>query len=184
MTKEKAAIAVLSTHLEAEAVIKELQNSGFDMKKLSIVAKDYLKEEQVVGYYNAGDRMGFWGKQGAFWGSLWGILFGSAFFLVPGLGPLVIAGPLVAAIVGALEGAVIVGGMSALGAALYSIGIPNDSIVKYETALKNEHFVVIAHGTADDIHKASDILNTMGHDVDLHHAKGADPHIAFAKHHV
>ena len=45
------------------------------------------------------------------------------------------AGPLVAWIVGALEGAVLMGGLSALGAGLYSIGIPKDSVVKYETAL-------------------------------------------------
>ena len=171
MLKEKAAIAVLNTHLEAEEAIKELQVSGFDMKKLSIVGKDYLTEEQVIGYYNAGDRMGYWGKQGAFWGSLWGVLFGSAFFLVPGLGPLVIAGPLVSTIVGALEGAAIVGGLSALGAALYSIGIPNDSIVKYETAIKSEHFVLIVHGSDGDIRQASAILATMGHEVEVHHSK-------------
>jgi hypothetical protein len=174
MIKEKAAIAVLKTHSEAESVIKELQVSGFDMKKLSIVGKDYLTEEQVVGYYNAGDRMGYWGKQGAFWGALWGALFGSAFFLIPGIGPLLIAGPLVATLVGALEGAAVVGGMSALGAALYSIGIPNDSIVTFETAIKSEHFVLIVHGTADDIHKASNILNTMGHDVEVYPAKEAE----------
>ena len=70
------------------------------MKKLSIVGKDYHSEEQVVGYYTTGDRMMYWGKLGAFWGGLWGMLFGSAFFLVPGVGPLLVAGPLVAWIVG------------------------------------------------------------------------------------
>ena len=65
-----------------------------------------------------------WGTYGAFWGGLWGVLFGSAFFLVPGIGPLVVADPFVSGIVGALEGAALVGGLSALGAALYSVGIP------------------------------------------------------------
>ena len=64
------------------------------MKKLSVVGKDYHTDEQVVGYYNAGDRMKYWGKMGAFWGGFWGLLFGAAFFLVPGVGPLLIAGPL------------------------------------------------------------------------------------------
>jgi hypothetical protein len=97
------------------------------MKKLSIVGKDYHTEEHVVGYYNAGDRMKFWGKLGAFWGGLWNLLFGSALFLIPGIGPVVVFGPLVSWMVGALEGAVVVGGLSALGAGLYSIGIPKDS---------------------------------------------------------
>jgi uncharacterized membrane protein len=124
MSKGNAGVVVFNTHTEAENAVKELQRSGFNMKKLSIVGKDYHTEEHVVGYYNAGDRMNFWGKRGAFWGGLWGILFGSAFFLIPGIGPLVVAGPLVSAIVGGVEGAVIVGGLSALGAGLYSIGIP------------------------------------------------------------
>jgi hypothetical protein len=96
------------------------------MKKMSIVDKDYHSDEHVVGYYNAGDRMKYWGKQGAFWGGIWGMLFGAAFFVIPGLGPILVAGPLVAWIIGALEGAVVVGGLSALGAGLYSIGIPKD----------------------------------------------------------
>jgi hypothetical protein len=69
----------------------------------------------------------------------------------PGLGSILVAGPLVAWIVGALEGAVLVGGLSALGAGLYSIGIPKDSVVKYETALKSDKFLLMAHGTADEV---------------------------------
>src|SRR5512140_3808291 len=132
LTKSNSIVAIYPTHTAAETAIKELQQSGFDMKKLSIVGKDYHTEEHVVGYYNTGDRMKYWGKLGAFWGGLWGFLFGSAFFWIPGIGPLVVAGPLVSWIVGALEGATIIGGLSALGAGLYSIGIPKDSILRYE----------------------------------------------------
>jgi hypothetical protein len=79
---------------------------------------------------------------------------------------------LVAWIVGALEGAVVVGGLSALGAGLYSIGIPKDSVVKYETALNSDKFLLLAHGTADEVAKAKNILQTT-HPVEiaLHAAK-------------
>lgn len=120
MTKNNSVVAIYPSHPAAEAAIKELQQGGFDMKKLSIVGSDIHKDEHVVGYYNAGDRMKYWGKMGAFWGWIWGLLFGSAFFLIPGIGPLIVAGPLVGWIVGALEGAVVVGGLSAIGAGLYS----------------------------------------------------------------
>ena len=80
--------------------------------------------------------------------------------MIPGLGPILAAGPVVAWIVGALEGAVVVGGVSALGAGLYSMGIPKDSIVKYETALKTDQFLLIAHGTAAEVAKAKDIIET------------------------
>jgi Heat induced stress protein YflT domain len=123
-----AVVGIYSSHTAAEARVRELQRSGFDMKNLSIVGKDYHTEEHVIGYYNIGDRMKVWGKLGAFWGGLWALLFGSAFFFIPGIGPLIVFGPLVAWIVGGLEGAVVVGGLSALGAALCGIGIPKDSI--------------------------------------------------------
>lgn len=158
MTKNNAILAIYKTHAEAEAAIKELKQSGFDLKKLSIVGRDYHTDENVVGYYNAGDRMKSWGKSGAFWGGIWGMLFGSAFFFIPGIGPLVVAGPLVSWIVGGLEGAVVVGGLSALGAGLFSLGIPKDSILQYETALKSDRFVLIAHGSADEVVKAGAVI--------------------------
>jgi hypothetical protein len=169
MSGDNAVVATFHTHVQAEAAVKELQQAGFDMKKLSIVGKDYHTDQHVVGYYNTGDRMMYWGKLGAFWGGLWGLLFGSAFFWVPGLGPLLVAGPLAAAIVGGLEGAVVVGGLSALGAGLYSIGIPKDSILKYETAIKSDKYLLVAHGANDEVRKAADILEASdAHEVAMH----------------
>jgi hypothetical protein len=149
---------IYRSHAQAEAAVKALEKSGFAMKQLSVVGRGYHLEEQPIGYYNTGDRMKHWGKLGAFWGSLWGLLFGSAFFILPGLGPVVMAGPLVATLVGALEGAAIGGTLSALGAALFSIGIPTDSVVAYEKAIQADKFLVIAHGDRAEIEKARSIL--------------------------
>ena len=169
MAEHNAVVGIFDSHIKAETSIRELQRAGFDMKKLSIVGKDYHPEEHVVGYYNIGDRMKVWGKLGAFWGGFWGLLFGSALFFIPGIGPLIVFGPLVSWIVGALEGAVVVGGLGALAAALYSIGIPKDSVMKYETAIKSDKFLVIAHGTADEAAKAKSILETAGAaQIDVH----------------
>ena len=158
MPDTNAVVAVYETHSAAEDAIAGLEKSGLDMTRVSIVGKDYHTEEHVVGYYTAGDRMKYWGSMGAFWGGMWGLLVGAAFFWVPGIGPLLVGGPVVAWIVGALEGAVVVGGLSVLGAALYSAGIPKDSILKYETAVKADKYLVIVHGTAEEVAKARDIL--------------------------
>jgi hypothetical protein len=158
MSNNNSVVAIYPSHTAAEAAIKELQKAGFDLKKLSILGRDYHTDEHVVGYYNVGDRMKVWGKTGAFWGGVWGLFFGSAFFWVPGLGPLLVAGPLVSWIVGALEGAVVVGGLSAIGASLYSLGIPKDSILQYEIDLKAGKFVLLAHGSVEDAARAKDIL--------------------------
>src|SRR5208283_5212984 len=160
MSETNAAVAIYDTHSQAEEAVKNLQKSGIDMKKLSIVGKDYHSEEDVTGYYNTGDRMKYWGKMGACWGGFWGLLFGAAFFAIPGIGPVLVAGPLVGWIIGALESAVLVGGLSAAGAGLFSIGIPKDSILKYETALKADKFIILAHGTAAEAAKASEIMQT------------------------
>jgi hypothetical protein len=157
---EHSVIAVFNAHTEAEEAVKELQKAGFDMTKLSIIGKDYHAEEHVIGYYNTGDRMGYWGKLGALWGGLWGLLFGSAFLMVPGIGPIVVGGPLVGWIIGALEGAAMAGGISAIGAALYGIGIPKDSILRYENSLKSNKFLIIVHGTTGEISRARDILQS------------------------
>jgi hypothetical protein len=179
MTTYNSVVAIYKTHAEAEAAVKELQQSGFDLRKLSIVGKDYHTDEHVLGYYNAGDRMKYWGKQGAFWGGIWGMLFGSAFFLIPGIGPLLIAGPLVAWIVGALEGAAVVGGLSVVGAGLFSLGIPHDSILRYETALKTDKFVLIAHGTLSETARARAIMSrTATEALEHHEPEPAESHAA------
>ena len=153
-------VATYETHQAAADAIRMLANAGFDMKKLSIVGKDYSTEEGAVGYYNSGDRIKAWGKTGAFWGGLWGMLFGSALFVIPGVGPLFAAGPLVAWIVGGLEGATVVGGMSALGAGLFSIGIPKDSVVQYELALKTDQYLLLVSDSPSEVARARDIIGT------------------------
>lgn len=169
MKNNHSIVAIYASHSEAETAVKDLEKSGYDLKKLSIVGRDTHTDEHVIGYYNAGDRMKYWGGMGAFWGWIWGLFFGSAFFLIPGIGPLVVAGPLVGWIVGAMEGAVVVGGLSALGAGLFSLGISKDSILKYETALKTDKFILIAHGSPEEVASAKGILsNTHSEAMDFH----------------
>ena len=160
MNVNETVVAVYQKHSDAEAAIKELGRIGFNMKNLSIVGKEYHTDEHVVGYYNAGDRMKYWGGNGALWGGFWGLLFGSAFFWVPGIGPLLMAGPVVASVVAGLESAVAVGGLSALGAGLYSLGIPKNTVLQYETDIKSDKFLVIAHGTASELAKARGVMQS------------------------
>jgi len=160
MSETNAIVAVYRTHEGAEKGVKELQRAGMDMHTLSIVGKDPHTDEHVVGYYNNGARMKYWGKTGAFWGGFWGLLFGSAFFAIPGIGPVLVAGPLVAWIVAALEGAVVVGGLSAIGAGLIGMGIPKDSVVEYELALKTDKYLLMLSGTMAEVDKARAILES------------------------
>jgi hypothetical protein len=163
-------VAVYATHAQADDAVKELQRSGFDMTKLSIIGQDYHTEENVTGYYTLGDKMKKWGAMGAFWGGIWGLIFGAAFFWVPGVGQLLVGGPIIAVIIAALEDAVIVGGLSVIGVALFNIGVPKDSALKYEREIKAGKYVVVAHGTADEAKTAHAILVQHDGSVDVHGA--------------
>lgn len=162
MEKANLPFYVFNTHVEAEDAIRLLGKSGFDVQKLSLVGKGYHSEEHPVGFYTAGDRIKSWGGPGAFWGGIWGLLFAPAVFFLPGLGLVAMAGPFVAALVSGLEGAVVVGGLSALGAALSQVGVPADEIIKYETALKVDKYVLMIHGDTEEVAKARATLAGAG----------------------
>jgi hypothetical protein len=121
MEKQELPVYIYNTHLEAEAAIKSLSRSGFDIKKLSLIGKGYHSEEQPVGFYTASDRIKSWG---------------------------------------ALEGAVVVGGISVLGAALTEIGLPKDQVIKYEKALKVDKYLLMVHGDMVDLAQAHSVLAT------------------------
>ena len=158
MSNPDSTFFVFDNHAAAEDAIRTLGKSGFNMKKLSLVGKGYHSEEKPMGFYTAGDRIKAWGGTGAFWGGIWGLLLAPAVFVLPGLGVVGMAGPLVATLVGALEGAVVVGGLSALGAALTQIGVPKDQVIKYEAALKVDKYLLVVHGSAQDQEKARSVL--------------------------
>ena len=174
MHDNNTVIAVFTDHQAAEAAVKKLADAGIDIKHLSVVGKGYHTDEKVVGFYNMGDRVKFWGKRGAFWGSLWGWLFGGAFMFIPVIGHVVVLGYLASIVVSAIEGAAVVGGLSALGAALYSSGIPKDSVIAYETAIKADGFLVTAHGSVEEMARAKAIVATLGASrLDLHQTTAA-----------
>ena len=160
MDYSDATVAVFNDHGAAEAAIKKLTTANFDIKKLSVVGKGYHTEEKAVGFYNTDDRINFWGSRGAFWGALWALFFGGLFITTPLIGPVIALGYLAASTIAVIEGAAVVGGLSALGAALYSIGIPKDSVIRYEAAIKADGFIVMVHGTAEEAARAKAILAT------------------------
>ena len=173
-TKNDLAVAVYDSHSQAETAVKALQLAGFDMTKISIIGREYHTEEHVVGFLNAGDRAKVFGKYGAMWGGLMGVLFGSAMMFIPVVGHVIVLGPLAAALFIGVEGAVVVGCFSALAGALMSLGIPRDSVLRYETALKADKFMLVVHGDAQEIARAHELLKTSGLASFDHHGGDAD----------
>jgi uncharacterized membrane protein len=174
MGDKNSVVAVYSRASDAEDAVRKLQRAGVDMKTLSVVGRD-ASGEKVVGYSNSGDCIKFWGRNGRFWGVLCGCLFGAALFVVPGIENLVVLGPLVNAIGGVIDDTALVGGLSILGAGLFSLGISQKSVLQYETAIRANKFLLIGYGTEGDVIKAHEIIETTNvTDCALHAAAWED----------
>ena len=158
MSTDNAVARVYDRQEDAESVLARLQSAGFDMRKVSVVGKEDLSGRQVVGYYRDSGRIKVWGKSEKFWGPLLETLDGWAFFSVPGIGPVVVAGPLAGWVVATLSNAVIFGGLTVLGTGLYSIGISQETVLLCERALREGRYLVLAHGTASAVRTAKEIL--------------------------
>jgi hypothetical protein len=159
MTDKNSIVVVYDAHTGAEEGVKELQRAGFDIKRLSIVGREFHTEENVGDDYNTSDHTKHRPEMSAFWGGLGAGLVGGAFFVIPRIGAVLVAGPLALTMVRARAGEDMADAMSALGAGLYSIGIPKDAIVRYESALRAGKLLLIACGTPQEVMKARDTLH-------------------------
>jgi hypothetical protein len=158
MLRNESVIAVFGEHQEADAAVKKLASAGIALQHLSVIGKGNHSDEKTVGFQFTGGQIRFFGKRGAFWGGLWNLFLGGAELTVPIVGPVMILGYLAAIVVSAVEGSIMAGGLSAIGAAMYSAGIPRDSVMQYEQAVKADGFLVFVHGALGELTRARAIL--------------------------
>ena len=138
-----------------------LMHLGIDMQCVSVVGKGHHVEEQASGYYER-DGPHFWGRHMSIWQDLWKILDGSAFLWVPGLGPLIIAGPLSGRVVAELQSPMIVGGVSVLGASLMALAVPGRQASKYETAVLADQLLLVVQAPGLEAVRDFQVLKDAG----------------------
>jgi hypothetical protein len=171
---DKSVIAVYDTMSEAEEAVRALDRGAFPIKQVSILSQNLESEKEVHGYITAGDVAKGGAGTGAWVGGLFGILIGAAFIWVPGFGPLLVAGPLAAALLGGIEGAVAGAAGGGLLGVLIGWGVSKQHILKYEERLKGGKYLVVAHGSAEEVAEAHNILEGTGaHELDFHAEAGA-----------
>ena len=168
MPDHNVCIAVAKDHDQASALVTALTEAGFDQKKISIVGKDHAEDAHVHGYVTTGESMSFWGKQGALWGGLFGALAGAGFLFIPGIGPLLVGGPLLSMIVGGLEGGAVLGGIEAVFAGLLHLGLSKDSLALYDKNLREGYCLVILHGTATEVVHGREAVQEKAESVEVH----------------
>lgn len=154
---------------EAEGAVKKLADSSFPIEQISIVAQNLESEKEVHGFVTRGDVARSGAGTGAWVGGFFGILVGAAFLWVPGVGPLIVAGPLSAALLGGLEGAAVGAGAGGLLGVLGGWGVKKKHILKYEEKVKGGSYLVVAHGTAGEVAEAQKLLATTEAESLEHH---------------
>jgi hypothetical protein len=172
----QSVIGVYGSMPQAEDAVRALDKGDFPIQHISMVAQDLQSEKQVHGYVTAGDLAKGGAATGAWMGGLFGLLIGAAFIWVPGFGPLLVAGPLAAMLLGGIEGALAGAAGGGLMGALVGWGVSEKHILKYEEHVKGGKYLVIAHGTSDQVMMARDILHhTDVEEVNVHTEAAAEP---------
>jgi uncharacterized membrane protein len=175
-TSEVLLVAVYDDEARAQRTIEQLRDKGVALDMLSVLGRVHASGDDVLGIYytGMGSRVEAWAKQGALWGALWGVLAGAAaLFVMPAVGPVFAAGPIVEAIVAALGGSVAgaavggaVGGAGMAGAAalthlasvMHRIGIPQDQLDHLHQAIVDGHYVLLLREAADQVQPWLDVL--------------------------
>ena len=152
--QRNAFVEICGGYAEVEAALRTLQANGCGLNGVSVLGQDLSSGHEVVGCYQNGRAPRYWGPLAAFWEGLWELLGSWAVFSIPEFGGLLIAGPFVATVVASLENSSIFSGLTAIGSALYSLGLPLDDVVRYEACLKERQLLLIVQGAAAMVGKA------------------------------
>jgi len=148
-----ATVAIYDNHQNALAAIKILTDSEFPVDKISIVGKGDIVEDHFK-IHDSGEYTQKGLAVGAVIGGILGVLTGLSFFALPGLGVLFASGALIGGTGGVAMGAA--GG--GIFSTLLSLGISKSGVLSYKTHLENGKFLVICHGTQEEIDNAKLII--------------------------
>jgi uncharacterized membrane protein len=157
-TAQDMVVGIFDSHDQAEQVVRRLMDAGVPADHISILTQQLQVKEQVQGYITTGDVARQTAGVGAWTGGLFGLLAGAAFLWVPTLGPLFILGPLAGAAIGALEG----GAVGGLLGAILGRQMEKERVPKIQAALQGGKFVVVVHGSAQELETVRQIMNENG----------------------
>ncbi|QLE56321.1 general stress protein [Nostoc sp. TCL26-01] len=165
----RRAVGVFSHRRDAEQALHELKQSGFAMDRVSVIAQDTDRNEEIAGtpvQERVGDKSDEGAKVGAATGGalggLGGLLVGLGILAIPGIGPIMLAGATATTLATTLAGAGIGAVAGSLLGGLIGLGIPEERARAYEDRVRRGHYLVIVDGTDAEIAQAEAILRRRG----------------------
>lgn len=158
-------VGIYDDEAKAQHAIEQLRDKGVALDMLSVLGRVHASGDDVLGIYysGVGSRVQAWARQGALWGGLWGMLAGAAaMFVLPVVGPIFAAGPVVEAIVVTLGGGIAgatTGGAAMAGAAslthlasvMHRMGIPQEQLDYLHQAIVDGHFLLLLRDEKDEV---------------------------------
>lgn len=171
------AVAMYTNDDSAYQLVERLIAEDFPMDKISVLRRAGGEGDDLLGvsFHDSRERITTWGKHGLFWGGLWGLLASAAgMFVFPGVGPLLMAGPIIEMLGAALAGAAITGSAMAgaaviteLAAALHSAGVPEQHIEELHDAIMQGKTLVILHCDSSEEQACKQKLRNTGAEQEL-----------------
>jgi hypothetical protein len=165
MSATESGIAATYDSLDlAEEAVEELDRSGFDIRKVSIVGQGYHVEKHPLGFRTTYDYAISWGTNGAVFGGLWGLVAGAILVLDPALYPfgfeeIVIGRPFLDILMMGLFGAAIAAVAGILLGLAGRIGGAGRHTIRYETRTRASHYQIVVHGTSTESARVRRILH-------------------------
>lgn len=160
-SKNTAVFGIYKTTSVAEAAVDNLIRSGFSEQDVSVLMSDVDATREFAHEKNTkapeGTTVG--ATTGGIVGGAFGLLAGIGALAIPGIGPLIVAGPIVATLAGLGAG----GAVGGLLGALVGLGIPEYEAKRYEGQVKNGGILLSVHcDTSDEISRAKHMLQATG----------------------
>lgn len=166
---KRTVVGVYDKYEDVIETVEALDKAGIDKELISVIGKGNEKTPNRFEYYKHSQDAAFWGEQGAFWGAIIGFLVGAFMTWLPGVGPVIAAGPLMNALAGLAAGSVLGGSLSALVAVLMDWGLTEAEAKRYEDLVKQGKFLVIVHGDENVMKKVQEVMNNhINMEVKLH----------------
>lgn len=178
---EKHLVGVYDTEREAIQAVEDLKRQGYSTDNISVISKneDEVHDVNEATGTKTEEGLAAGAATGGVLGGLTGLLAGIGALAIPGIGPIVAAGPIAATLTGAAVGA----GAGGLAGALIGMGIPEEEADRYQGYVKEGKILVVVErdenrvGLNDDVNRTTvqGGTGTFGVDGTRNNIKGDAP---------
>lgn len=157
----KAVICIAKTQAQAETIVNRLEQAGVSTADISVLMPDRSGSRDFAHEHNtkAPEGATIGGSAGGVAGGVLGLLAGIGALAIPGVGPFIAAGPIMAALSGAAVGAAIGG----IAGALVGLGMPEYEAKQYEAKVKDGNILISVHTSdRDEANRIEEMLEDAG----------------------